>query len=718
MKDIESIKLNSEEDEKFKNNVKCNNINDSIDCSNKNKKIFYQIILFIINNHKYFIFLFVLIINMYGLNNYLLSLKGCKNSRAFCLYHYTLKEMFEIFYYILRASFSFSIISVLAYWKLISSSNYFLIVSIYLSLFIFDHYDNFENHGYYNFYAFLILTFLETLPLIYLSYIYKFIYQQLYRQLLYILTPLIVILTICYIRYKMLLNCYGYNIGLNGVKIDDNPNKYSCFSDYPKNCYIDILSPFMDYSFHAGNCKTIRSLEMQKTYFTYFLIEEDNYKNTTRFGFPITTTEEFSLRTQNNVKHFNERVSKSIIDMDNYDKDQNKEKPLKPEVILDFSEDKNGEIKININKNEELAKERKELGEKYKSTFDNILFIFIDSLSREHFKRKLKKTTKFIEKFMKKNEKNTYKSFQFMKYTTFDAFTQMSAQPMFYGEKMDPKTSNGTFILKYMKERGFVTGQSIDLCSRELFVTMNNCLNKVEFSDFDHENVAMFCDANYYNRDNPYPFLQGGFSIIRRCLYGRDAFEYVLEYGTKFWEAYPDNKKFLRLGFIDAHEQSEEVIKYMDSPLYEFLNHLYKKDALKNTAIFFVSDHGNGMYGYYRDIQADDFLFERTIAFWFMILEGYNNKEGINNLEKNMQTLLTPYDIHDTLSDIIFDEVNMNVHTRDNLGYSVFREIDAKNRTCMKYTEWPLDEMCHCRIPGQNYSTPIGLQNFMKNKTL
>ena len=58
----------------------------------------------------------------------------------------------------------------------------------------------------------------------------------------------------------------------------------------------------------------------------------------------------------------------------------------------------------------------------------------------------------------------------------------------------------------------------------------------------------------------------------------------------------------------------------------------------------------------------------------------------------------------------------MNVHTREDLGYSVFRKIDAKNRTCMKYTEWPLDEMCHCRIPGQNYSTPIGLQNLKQQK--
>ena len=723
MKDIESLKLNSDENnilkDKSKKKKKFKDLDEEIilqDTSNNKKLNFFRKMW---NKLKpYNPLINVILLNMYGVYYYLKSLKGCKNSRAFCLNHYSLGKLIELFGNTLKASISFSIISVFTYWKLISFSNLLIISFTYITFYIFDHSDNFENHGYYNFYGFITLISIEIPLFLYISYISKFIKKKLFKQLGYLITPALVIFLIFYLKYKILKNCYRYNIGLNGVKIDDDPQKYSCFYDYPKKCYIDILSPFMDYSYYAGgDCKTIRDLKEQKRYFTYFLIDEKNYENTTKFGFPITTTQEFSLRTQNDVKHFNERVSKRVIDMDKYYKiPENETKPLEPEVVLEFSKDNIGEIKIKINKNENLAKERKDLGLKYKSKFDNVLFIFIDSLSREHFKRKLKKTTKFIEKFMKTNNKDKeYQSYQFMKYTTFDAFTQMSAQPMFYGEKMDPKTSNGTFILKYMKERGFVTGQSIDLCSRELFVTMNNCLNKVEFSDFDHENVAMFCDANYYNRDNPYPFLQGGFSIIRRCLYGRDAFEYVFEYGTKFWEAYSDNKKFLRLGFIDAHEQSEEVIKYMDKPLTDFLENLFNRKLLEKTAIFFVSDHGNGMYGLYREIKADDFLFERTLAFWFMILHGYNDIEGIQNLKDNSQTFLTPYDIHDTLSDIIFDEVNMEVHTREDLGYSVFRQINAKNRTCMKYTEWPLDEMCHCRIPGQNYSTPIGLENYLKN---
>jgi hypothetical protein len=116
----------------------------------------------------------------------------------------------------------------------------------------------------------------------------------------------------------------------------------------------------MDYSAFAGNCKTIRSLENQKKYFTYFLIDEKDFVNTTKFGFPITTNiNKYSLRTQRNVKHFNERVSENVIDMDKFN---NLKGEKKPEVILDFSEDKNGVININIEKDEEMAEERKKLG--------------------------------------------------------------------------------------------------------------------------------------------------------------------------------------------------------------------------------------------------------------------------------------------------------------------------------------------------------------------
>ena len=342
--------------------------------------------------------IFITIINTYGIYHYLLSLNGCKNSRANCLRHYSLVLMYQLFFEVLRAGISFSIICVMAFWRLTHFSNLFLILSLYFTIYAYDHGETFSNHGYYNFYGFNIVISIFIPLFLYLSYVAKLIYQKLFKRLLYVLTPVLFFLFICYLRYLFLSRCSGYHIGLNGVKIDDNPDKYSCFYDYPKNCSIDLLSPFMDYSRIGGDCKTIRDLKEQKKYFTYFLIPEKKYKNTTRLGFPITTTNEFSLRTQYNIKHFNERVSKNVIDMDKYDKiPKGKKKPLKPEVILEFNKDNIGEIKIEINKNETLEKERKELGKKYKSKFDNVIFIFMDAFIREHFKRKMKKKTKFIE---------------------------------------------------------------------------------------------------------------------------------------------------------------------------------------------------------------------------------------------------------------------------------------------------------------------------------
>ena len=57
----------------------------------------------------------------------------------------------------------------------------------------------------------------------------------------------------------------------------------------------------------------------------------------------------------------------------------------------------------------------------------------------------------FIEQFLIKDKNNNNIGYQFLKYHNFAAFTQKNVQPMFYGEKMDPKSSNGTSILKMVQ---------------------------------------------------------------------------------------------------------------------------------------------------------------------------------------------------------------------------------------------------------------------------
>ena len=113
----------------------------------------------------------------------------------------------------------------------------------------------------------------------------------------------------------------------------------------------------------------------------------------------------------------------------------------------------------------------------------------------------------------------------------------------------------------------------------------------------------MMCDPNFYNPENRFTPYMGPYSIRRRCLYGRDTFEYILEYGEKFWAAYSKEHKFLRLSFQDAHEGTLEVVKYLDVKFAEFLEKFDRKGYLKDTAVFLVSDHGNNMVGIYNIFQ-------------------------------------------------------------------------------------------------------------------
>src|SRR5690606_5617149 len=91
------------------------------------------------------------------------------------------------------------------------------------------------------------------------------------------------------------------------------------------------------------------------------------------------------------------------------------------------------------------------------------------------------------------------------------------------------------------------------------------------WADFDHELFSIFCDSNYWLPGKEYGLFYGPYSSLRRCLYGKDTFEYMLEFATQFWKLYPDQRKYIELYFIDGHEITNEVITYLDGFLYEWL---------------------------------------------------------------------------------------------------------------------------------------------------
>ena len=101
------------------------------------------------------------------------------------------------------------------------------------------------------------------------------------------------------------------------------------------------------------------------------------------------------------------------------------------------------------------------------------------------------------------------------------------------------------------------------------------------------------------------------------------------------------------------------------------------------------------MPGIYNIINSEDFLYENVLGFLAFIFIDFNLDENIKiNLENNQQIFITPYDIHDTLIDIIYGEEKFNVKSR--FGKSLFRDIDGMERNCQKYEELTENDLCRC----------------------
>ena len=304
------------------------------------------------------------------------------------------------------------------------------------------------------------------------------------------------------------------------------------------------------------------------------------------------------------------------------------------------------------------------------------------------------------------NTEDKYYAYQFLKYHTFTSGTKFNAMPMFFGESVYKIKANN--ILKYFKELGYVTAQSIDMCSKEVWEPEKEPPG-LDFDFWDHENVAMFCDPSYMDRKSLYSIYKGVYSLLRRCFYGKEVHDYNFEYGTKFWETYPDNKKFLRLGFNDGHESTFEVLKYLDEPLYEFLNSFYQKGYLKNTALFILSDHGNHMPGLYNLFFSSQYETERLLGNLYIIINSdylFNQKRNLfrifnQNIIENQQSIVTPYDIHDTLIHFIYGEFPSVYYSTK--GTSFFNKIDNSVRDC-NFFDQDIEEkgLCRC-IPNNEY---------------
>ena len=630
--------------------------------------------------YKFWLNLLFLYLNNLGFKSYKLTLVGCNKTQQECLRKDLVTFYKTLIIYMAYSILIFGITFTLSIWRYISIYHIFYIAYKYFLLYKEDHYSDLAKHGQYNMVIFILGVIIISITFNIFLLLNKLINSKRYNLTIYFL---IILISIIFIKLFTFLNtksnCSKWGIGLNNTNVNKYKYTSECSIIIPKKCPMDIYYGVMDFSkLLKIDCKNTDNINARNLLLKYLNFDNPSYNftKTNKFGYPNSNI--YSVFQFVNIRHFNKKIISNILDYDNKDNLKYLNENNKSEIILEFSNNfKDAKISIDVNFKSNLSKIRK-LKENKNSKNDNVLFIFLDTLSRAHFQRTMKKTCKFLEKYMKNN--NLYSAYQFNKYHSLGTNTHPNVAAMYFGFPMSEK--RGQNIIKYFKDNGYITANIGNICSKELFAVEKK-ITSIYFDRYDHENIAMWCDPNYYDRRNPYPINKGEFSVIRRCLYGKEVHEYVFEYAKDFWKKYKKNRKFSRLSFIEGHEITGEVIKYLDEPLYQFLNEFIEKGYLNNTSIIIASDHGLH-YGIYINTQREDALIENFLPLLIFILPNErNNKINLKELYINQDKFITSFDIYNTL--LFMAEGNKNSSHNSKYGNSLLDYINSKGRNCSKY---------------------------------
>jgi hypothetical protein len=467
--------------------------------------------------------------------------------------------------------------------------------------------------------------------------------------------------------FKIKLSCSEWDLGLGGVRID---NDHDCKVKYPNICYIDLFLHWFDFSAFNNNetCEEIKNnnFNLIRPYLTD--------PKTKKIGFP--RTENYAFFNQSELVYFTKTVRGDLTNI------ESSINPNAFEVIVNYY-DSRPKVTISLKRNESLIKERKEKNKEGKM-YKNVFIIYIDSLSRTHFRRQLGKTFSWFESKYN-NSSSKYETFQFLKYHTIGTTTRSNMIPGFFGTKENGPSFGRHFIEDY-KNNGYITGNAMDYCAREVFEGYSAKEKEyLGFSAFDHELVSLFCDPNFGDLFTGGYYLNGPYGIRKQCLYSKNTHEYVFEYIKQFWNAYIDQPKLFRFGSMEGHEQSGEVIRYIDDNLISLLKFFEEKGYLQDTLLMFLSDHGLMQTGIPHYIQADDFIIEKHLPTLLLLMDKstLNYTQIKENLKVKEQKMVTAYDIYNTL---------VSIPTTSKKG--LFWENDNSVNSCQKL-EIP-SNFCKC----------------------
>jgi hypothetical protein len=630
---------------------------------------------------------------------YLITLTGCYDTEFECLEKYPLHILKYLLYAILVCGFLYTLQVFLFFKNKCSKCQLITSISILIFLcFIYDTGTELKSHGAYNrIVLFIVLFFWALIYLVY--YLIRFSVTRKPRLTLLIISTL-VFFSYLKINHALQTSCEAWEVGFKGTKINNINSK--CIINAPKTCYYKIFDGIFDVSRLFG--ETCKTMPTNKWSNNEKYVPDETAKI---IGYP--RTEGYPIFPDSNYGQLQKKVISNLVNMEDPKVDPKIKEKI--EVITNYHKNP-PEVEINLKYNEELVKSRQEIFKDFRKDVlsRNVLYIFIDSLSRTNIRRKLPKFYKWIEdKYIpnadNKNgqssinkDKVKFESFQFLKYHGVGRYTGVNMVPTYFG--VFNIYYMGKYFLTQYKNKGYITGQTLTYCGREVFDLDGGAIEKMRWDTYDHEMISLFCDGNFTPYEaNHYPILTGANSLRIRCLYNKSALSYSLEYLNQFWSAYKKEPKFFRIGLTEAHEGTNEVIKYSDDELFNFFSEFEKKGYLNDTIVYIQSDHGLSMIGPYSAMALEDFEWELVLPAFFMILPtNIKDYDSIREtVRHNENSMITPFSIYNSLYSIVrYDKYSYFDQEND-----IFFQKTSKSNECSSFHDYDFyfnhEFLCRCK---------------------
>ncbi|XP_062584168.1 uncharacterized protein LOC134245948 [Saccostrea cucullata] len=344
------------------------------------------------------------------------------------------------------------------------------------------------------------------------------------------------------------------------------------------------------------------------------------------------------------------------------------ERNIFEEYLVDFDQ-----FLVQVYPQEEVFKRASALSDSHGSDRMNVMMIVLDSMSHMSFRRKLPKTYSFLKKNLASTILNAY---NIVGDATLAALipiltgkTELELPEVRKSQEDAYYVDIYPMIWKEFKKKGYVTMFAEDEPSISAF---NLRLNGFKESPVDHYMRPFWqaiWDSELRERSKRY------------CTGGTPHHQFLLEYLKDFYVKYQNVSKFSLTFLAELTHWDNNPGEYLDVDFVNSLKVFSKLGFLDNTLLIVMGDHGARYGRIRRTLQGK--MEERLpfMSLHFPHRFKLKHPHLIKLLSKNANRLTTPFDVYETLRDVL-DSSRLYKPVTPSRGISLLQEIPA-NRNCV-----------------------------------